>query len=77
MQEHAALKKSWGDLKAQWVPHVNGSKECSVHSTTHFGLGDVAEIRASMVRKQNTDSRDACNILDLLLTDRFPRIWIP
>ncbi len=29
------------------------------------------------VRKQKTDSRDALHILDLLLTDRFPRIWIP
>lgn len=40
-------------------------------------VGDAAEIRAAMVRKQKTDSRDACHILDLLLTDRFPRIWIP
>lgn len=29
------------------------------------------------VRMQETDSRDALHILDLLLTDRFPRIWIP
>lgn len=21
MEEHVALKKSWGDLKAHWVPH--------------------------------------------------------
>ncbi|HEX2715376.1 MAG TPA: IS110 family transposase [Candidatus Acidoferrales bacterium] len=40
-------------------------------------VGDPAEISASMVRKQKTDSRDAYHILDLLLTDRFPRIWIP
>ena len=32
---------------------------------------------AARVRKQKTDSRDALHILDLLLTDRFPRIWIP
>jgi len=30
-----------------------------------------------MVRKQKTDSRDALHILDLLLANRFPRIWIP
>ncbi len=30
-----------------------------------------------MVRKQKSDSRDACHILDLLLRDKFPRIWIP
>ena len=40
-------------------------------------IGDAAEIRAAMVRKQKTDSRDALHILDLLLTDRFPRIWMP
>ena len=40
-------------------------------------VGDAAEIRAAMVRKQKTDSRDALPILDLLLTNRFPRIWIP
>ena len=40
-------------------------------------VGDAAAIRASVVRKQKTDSRDALHILDLLLTDRFPRIWIP
>ena len=38
---------------------------------------DAAEIRAMRVRKLKTDSRDALHILDLLLTDRFPRIWIP
>jgi transposase len=39
-------------------------------------IGDAA-IRAAMVRKQKTDSRDALHILDLLLTNRFPRIWVP
>jgi transposase len=40
-------------------------------------VGDAAEIRAAMVRKQKTDVRDALHILDLLLANRFPRIWIP
>lgn len=40
-------------------------------------VGDAAEIRARVVRKQKTDSRDALHILDLLVTNRFPRIWIP
>jgi transposase len=40
-------------------------------------VGDAAEIRAARVRKQKTDSRDAQHILDLLLADRFPRIWVP
>jgi transposase len=40
-------------------------------------VGDAAAIRAAMVRKQKTDSRDALHILDLLVANRFPRIWIP
>jgi len=40
-------------------------------------IGDPAEIRARAVRRQKTDSRDAEHLLDLLVTDRFPRIWVP
>jgi transposase len=40
-------------------------------------IGDAAQIRASMVRKQKTDARDAAHLLDLLLHERFPRIWRP
>jgi transposase len=40
-------------------------------------VGDAAKIRASVVRRQKTDTRDAEHLLDLLRTDRFPRIWTP
>ena len=40
-------------------------------------IGDSAKIRATEVRKQKTDERDARLILDLLLSRRFPRIWVP
>ncbi|MDE3171227.1 MAG: IS110 family transposase [Acidobacteriota bacterium] len=40
-------------------------------------IGDSAKIRASDLRKQKTDERDAVLILQLLLADRFPRIWVP
>jgi transposase len=40
-------------------------------------VGDAAQIRASYVRKQKTDKRDAAHILKLLLEDRFPRVWVP
>lgn len=39
-------------------------------------IGDAAEIRAKMVRKQKTDARDAQHILELLASDRFPRIYV-
>jgi transposase len=40
-------------------------------------VGDAARIRASEVRQQKTDGRDAELLLDLLRTGRFPRIWVP
>jgi transposase len=40
-------------------------------------LGDAARIRASVVRKQKTDRRDAEQLLKLLQEQRFPRIWVP
>ena len=40
-------------------------------------MGDAAQIRASMVRKQKTDARDAAHLLDLLESGRFPRLWRP
>jgi transposase len=40
-------------------------------------IGDAAEIRASYVRKQKTDRRDAAHILKLLIENRFPRLWRP
>src|SRR6266852_3905934 len=39
-------------------------------------IGDAAEIRAKRVRKQKTDRQDAQLILQLLLEDRFPQIWV-
>jgi hypothetical protein len=58
-------------MNAQWFERV-------LQEHHHeLWIGDAAKIRAAMVRKQKTDSRDAWHILDLLLTNRFPRIWVP
>src|SRR4029077_12336905 len=35
------------------------------------------QIRASFVRKQKTDKRDAAHILKLLVEWRFPKLWTP
>ena len=40
-------------------------------------VGDPAEIWARSVRRQVTDRRAAEHLLDLLLTQRFPRVWVP
>jgi transposase len=40
-------------------------------------LGDAGKIRAMEVRKQKTDRRDAQLLLQLLLENRFPQVWVP
>jgi transposase len=40
-------------------------------------VGDPAQIRATRVRRQKTDRRDADHILKLMLENRFPRVWTP
>jgi transposase len=40
-------------------------------------VGGAAKIRAQVVRQQKTDRNDAVYLLELLRTDRFPRLWIP
>lgn len=58
-------------INAQWFERILS------HQGHELWIGDAAAIRASQVRKQKTDSRDALHILDLLLTNRFPQIWRP
>jgi transposase len=40
-------------------------------------VGDAAQIRASYIRRQKTDRRDAAHIMRLLMENRFPRLWTP
>lgn len=40
-------------------------------------IGDAAKIRASDVRQQKHDKRDAALLLKLLVEGRFPQIWTP
>jgi transposase len=40
-------------------------------------IGDAAKIRAKRVRKKKTDREDARHILNLMLKDDFPKIWVP
>jgi len=40
-------------------------------------IGDAVQIRASYVRKQKTDRRDAEHMRRLVVEGRFPRLWTP
>ena len=39
-------------------------------------FGDAAKVRAAVVRQQKTDRRDAQPLLQLLMEERFPRMWV-
>ncbi len=52
-------------------------ERCLAECGHELWVGDAARIRASVVRQQKTDTRDAEHLLDLLRTGRFPRIWVP
>src|SRR5207244_12667460 len=39
-------------------------------------IGDASEIERKRARKQKTDRQDAQHILQLMLKDDFPKIWV-
>ena len=84
LQHRAEAEQFYGALAGQAV--LVGMEACG-HYPWFEGLleelgfelwlGDAAKVRASVVRKQKTDRRDAEHLLQLLMEDRFPRIWVP
>jgi transposase len=86
LQHCEEAEKFYRNLAAQGMK-VRVGMEASGHARwferllaeLHFELwiGDAAEIRTKRKRKQKTDRQDAQLILDLLLEDRFPCIWVP
>ena len=84
LQHRAEAERFYGGLAGQ---EVRVGMEACGHYPWFEGLlaglgmelwfGDAARVRASVVRKQKTDRRDAEHLLELLRQDRFPRIWVP
>src|ERR1043166_6252797 len=56
---------------ARWLERLLGELQFELW------IGDAAQICSKRVRKQKTDRQDAQLILQLLVEDRFPRIWVP
>ena len=56
---------------------IRGSSGLLAGLGLELWFGDAARVRAAVVRKQKTDRRDAEHLLQLLIQDRFPRIWVP
>lgn len=58
-------------IPAQWFERL------LVRCGHELWVGDSTRIRAMVVRQQKTEVRDAVHLMKLLLTNPFPRIWIP
>src|SRR5437762_12245379 len=86
LQHRAEAEKFYRELAAQGIK-VRVGIEASGHArwferllaelNFELWIGDAAEIRAKRVRKQKTDRQDAQHILNLVVEDRFPEIWVP
>ena len=86
LQHSEGAEKFYRDLASQGKK-VRVGMEASGHArwfervlaelSFELWIGDAAEIRAKRVRKQKTDRQDAQHILQLLMENRFPKIWVP
>src|SRR6185437_4012253 len=76
-QQIAMLDEATGEVVERRLDHLNGEAEAFYRSLPQLWVGHAAEIRARAVRQQKTDTRDARHLLELLLSNRFPRIWVP
>jgi transposase len=85
--EHGeAAEKFYRDLAAQGM-NVRVGMEASGHArwferllaelNFELWIGDATEIARKRERKQKTDRQDAQHILQLLMENRFPKIWVP
>jgi transposase len=76
-------ERFYGELEAPALIGIEacGNSQWFIELAERLGhvvwVGDAAQIRASYVRRQKTDRRDAGHILKLLMESRFPRLWTP
>ena len=86
LEHPEAAEKFYRDLAAQGAK-VRVGMEASGHArwferllaelNFELWIGDAAVIRTKRVRKHKTDRQDAQLILQLMLEERFPKIWVP
>ena len=81
--EGNALREFYAALEGPMVLGIEatGSMQWFLELLRELGIqcrvGHPAKIRAKETRKQKHDRRDARLILELLIEDRFPEIWMP
>ncbi len=86
LEHSAGAEKFYRDLAAQGKK-VRVGMEASGHArwferllgelNMELWIGDASEIARKRERKQKTDREDARHMLQLLMENRFPKIWVP
>src|ERR1700693_911686 len=86
LEHREAAEKFYRDLAVQGM-EVRVGMEASGHArwferllaelNFELWIGDASEIARKRERKQKTDRQDAQHILQLLMENRFPKIWVP
>jgi len=85
--EHGeAAEKFYRDLAAQGMKmrvgmeasgHARWFERLLAELNFELWIGDATEIARKRERKQKTDRQDAQHILQLMMENRFPKIWVP
>jgi transposase len=81
--EGNALREFYAGLESPVVVGIEatGAMQWFLELLEELGIecqvGHPAKIRAAETRKQKHDRRDARLLLDLLVMNRFPKIWMP
>ena len=60
-----------------WVDQLRKRGSGLLPMCMELWIGDASEIARKRERKQKTDLEDARHILQLLMENRFPKIWVP
>src|SRR6202050_4114769 len=86
LQHREEAEKFYRDLAAQGVKvrvgmeaigHARWFERLLSELQCELWIGDATEIARKRERKQKTDRQDAQHILQLLMENRFPKIWVP
>ena len=78
--QYESFTRLW-QVQWWWASEATGAMQWFLELLEELGIecrvGHPAKIRAKETRKQKHDRRDAGLMLDLLIENRFPEIWMP
>jgi transposase len=74
---YLAAQEKKGRVGMEASGHARWFERLLAELNFELWIGDATEIARKRERKQKTDRQDAQHILQLLMENRFPKIWVP